>query len=122
MRPAAYPTALEDDGDDFADMASLAAQYDADPDMAPRMQEARKRFVATHLQGEQSLRALRMMLGLSQTELGQAIGSDQGHVSRIELGRIDPNQIHASTVKSLARVLGRSADEILELLHVGEGA
>ncbi|MFC0677492.1 helix-turn-helix transcriptional regulator [Lysobacter korlensis] len=113
---------LEDDSDDFADMASLAAQYDADPVMAPLMHEARKSFVQTYLPGELSIRSLRLAQGLSQEALAQAIGSNQGHVSKIELGRIDPNQIHASTVKSLAKVLGRTADEILDLLHVGEDA
>lgn len=56
------------------------------------------------------LRALRQQRGMSQTELGTALGLTQSNVSAIERGTRGPT-LHQ--VAKFAKVLGVSTDEIL---------
>lgn len=58
-----------------------------------------------------NLRAVRVGLNLSQEEVGQRAGLQQGEVSRIEAGKRDPQ---VSTLIRLADALGINPGSLLE--------
>ena len=70
-------------------IGDLARELEADPDMAPRMERARRALAQT-LDGHPTLRQLRLSAGLSQTVLAQRAGTTQSYVARIESGSLDP--------------------------------
>lgn len=76
------------------DVLARTAMLEADPRKAKALERARERL-ATHLadvpRSESSLRQLRLSLGLSQAKLGEAIGTSQARIARIEAGREVPS-------------------------------
>lgn len=59
----------------------------------------------------QNIKARRISLGMTQTELANKMGyADKGMISRIESGKID---IPLSKVKAFASVLGVSASDLM---------
>ena len=57
----------------------------------------------------QSLAALRLQSGLSQTQLAEKLGTQQSNVSRLEN---NPSDVQVSTVMKLAEALQRPATEV----------
>lgn len=58
----------------------------------------------------ENVRHLRKGLGLSQTDLAEAIGTDQQAVGLIEIRRANPT---LRTIENLARVLGMTVPDLL---------
>jgi XRE family transcriptional regulator, fatty acid utilization regulator len=56
-----------------------------------------------------NVKRLRLAQGLTQDELGKRVGTDKGHISRIESEGLDPRH---STVRALAVALGASLDDL----------
>lgn len=54
-----------------------------------RLREGRRCLAAAYQDEPDSLRSLRLKAGLSQSDLAEAIGATQPHVSRIEAGKCD---------------------------------
>lgn len=57
----------------------------------------------------QSLAALRLQSGLSQTQLAEKLGTQQSNVSRLEN---NPSDVQVSTVMKLAEALQKPATEV----------
>lgn len=93
----------------------------ANPRRQASLERARKRLGEWLGQEEAGvgLAALRLKAGLSQTELGQRIGMAQSNVSRLEREPGDPS---SSTVRSLAKALGVSADDVLNAIECSRAA
>lgn len=72
------------------------------------MVAARKRDRA--LQSGQRVKAARLFLQMSQTQVARACDITEGAYRAIELGRSEPR---TKTLRALCEVLGRSADWIL---------
>lgn len=93
-----------------------ASRLSANPRRQASLERARKRL-GEWLGKEDAgtgLAALRLKAGLSQTELGHRIGMAQPNVSRLEREPGDPS---SSTVRSLAKALNVSADDVLAALE-----
>ena len=80
------------------------ARFEADPEKAALMTEARSNFArAVFKDGVATLRSLRLSRGLSQEQLAAKLKTAQSHISLIEMGKNDPG---TDTIVSLAEVLG----------------
>lgn len=60
-----------------------------------------------------TIKKLRKEQGLTQEQLGEAIGASQTYIADLESGRRDINNISAETLVRLADVLGTSAEYII---------
>lgn len=67
-----------------------------------KLREARAWLSDAYVDSPNSLRALRLRAGFSQTELAAAIGASQAHLSRIEAGKCD---IQLRTARRLSEAL-----------------
>jgi transcriptional regulator with XRE-family HTH domain len=56
-----------------------------------------------------NVKRLRLAKGLTQEALGDLVGTDKGHISRIESEGLDPRH---STVRALAVALDTSLDDL----------
>ncbi len=82
----------------------IVARFDRDPVMQDELLDARRWMADTVLAGKPvTLRTLRLRKGLSQTQLADAIGTQQPHVARIESGQAD---LRLDTCRRIARALG----------------
>ncbi len=70
----------------------LVAEFEADPEMAPLLAEARRAIAHEwYSDGAPTLARLRLEAGLSQAQLAGRVATSQSHVARIELGQVDPS-------------------------------
>lgn len=97
----------------FEDIDAAVAQLERDPDRRSALARARQRLGA-RLRGQAGgLAQLRLLRGLSQKQLAEAIGTSQPHIARIENGR---DNVLLATANELARALEVQLDEINEAL------
>ncbi len=59
----------------------------------------------------ENLREIRVSKNITQSELAEKLGADKSFVSNIENGKTNPT---LSTITSLAKALGVSANELLK--------
>lgn len=96
----------------FRSVEDRLAEVAGNPKRAEALAKARRRL-ATTLQPDAPLAALRMRCGLSQRELAERIGTSQSRLSRIEGGLDDPR---LSTVRKLADALAVDVNTIEEAI------
>lgn len=86
-------------------LASVLARHATDPAKAALMAEARKKVSQTMYKDEQNtLIALRLAEGLSQTQLAELAGSTQPYIARIERGQVDPGTDMISRIATALKV------------------
>lgn len=61
------------------------------------------------------LKEIREKKNISMYELAKLSGVDRGNISRMESGKLKPENITIGTLVKLARVLNVNIDEILDL-------
>jgi predicted transcriptional regulator len=72
-------------------LESVIAQFESDREFAQAMSESRKGLAQLLYSDEpETLAALRLNAGLSQTQLAQLLETSQSYIARIEAGRVDP--------------------------------
>jgi DNA-binding XRE family transcriptional regulator len=86
-------------------LADFMAEFEADPDIAPRLSDAR-RALSGVLDQTCTLRGLRLAAGLSQAKLAAGANTTQAYIARIESGTVDPG---TDMVARLATALGTDA-------------
>ncbi len=74
---------------------------------------AEKREKVRGLEYENNLKEIRTKAGLSQRELGKAIGRPQTFISRIEVGEILPANMTVRNLYRLAESLGCRIEDII---------
>ena len=85
-------------------LASVITEFESDPEMAQQIASARKTLAQTIYSDEpDTLSALRLAAGFSQSQLANAIGTSQPHIARIERGQTDPG---TSLISRIAGALG----------------
>jgi hypothetical protein len=89
-------------------LADFMAEFEADPDMAPRLSEAR-RALSGVLDEASTLRSLRLSAGLSQAKLAALANTSQAYVARVESGTLDPG---TDMLSRLAAALGVDAVKV----------
>lgn len=95
-RPLALPNTIS--------LEALTAEFEADEAMAQHMATARQELAPLlYGEGAQTLSALRLASGLSQSQLAQRVGTSQPHIARIERGNNDPT---TEVVARIAVALG----------------
>ncbi len=73
-------------------IGDLVEEFSADPGMAAAIVTARQNLAKTLYSDEiDSLSALRLLAGLSQSQLAERVGTSQSHIARIEAGQTDPS-------------------------------
>jgi plasmid maintenance system antidote protein VapI len=98
----------------FVSIDDVVAEHANDPARQAALKEARRWLVETFHNGEiDSLRALRLSKGMSQSELATKIGSTQAHIARIEAGA----NVQVDTLLRLAEALGEQP-ELIFRLHI----
>jgi predicted transcriptional regulator len=71
---------------------SVTRKHEADPKKAQLLADARKNLALTLYADEpETLSALRLTAGLSQTQLAMLVETSQPHIARIEGGQNDPS-------------------------------
>jgi DNA-binding XRE family transcriptional regulator len=99
---------------------TLLQEFEADPDMARRMAESRRRLAETMYADEpEGFSALRLAAGFSQAQLASAVGTSQSHISGIERGHTDPG---TDVVARLAEVLGVSEVDAFRAIRLQRAA
>jgi transcriptional regulator with XRE-family HTH domain len=83
------------------------ADLEADPSMAPRLEDAR-RALSGILDTTNTLRRLRLAAGFSQASLAAAAKTTQTYIARVEAGTLDPG---TDMLARLAGALG--TDEVI---------
>lgn len=84
-------------------LSSLMAEFEADGEMAEHLADARRSLGQQLYADEpQTLSALRLMAGLSQTRLAELANTTQPHVAKIENGKTDPG---TDTIARIAQAL-----------------
>lgn len=85
-------------------LASLVTEFEADPEMAQHLTEARQNLaVELYADEPETLSALRLAAGLSQAQLAERVGTYQPYIVRLERGQADPS---TDMIARLARALG----------------
>jgi len=87
-------------------LGAIMRRLEAKPDMAARLDAARRNLGRMLEREPNSLRALRLGAGMSQTKLAEKAGTTQPYIARIESGRADPG---TDMLERLAEALGISA-------------
>lgn len=95
----------------FSAFDELVDSLENNPIESALLHEDRKWIAKQFYQDSVTLASLRLQLGLSQKQLGQACGIEQPHVSRYELGRHEPSLTTAAT---MAKALGVNIDLYLQ--------
>lgn len=95
------------------DISTRMKRVESDPRRAKALAKARaglgRWMVEEPTMSGQSLAALRLQSGLSQTQLAEKLGTQQSNVSRLEN---NPSDVQVSTVMKLAEALQRPATEV----------
>jgi ribosome-binding protein aMBF1 (putative translation factor) len=99
--------------DGFVDIDDVAAEFDADPNMAPLMEQARRDLAQRFYADQRSLAGLRLQRGWSQARLASEAQTSQSHIARIESGEKDAR---LDTIMRLARCLNVSVGDLAEIL------
>lgn len=96
-------------------LSSFLDEFDALPDVAKNLQAARKDLGSqlAEMKGGETLKELRLLRGLSQSELAKAIGTSQSRMSRLEARREPPSE---ETMRALCRVLEIDPNTLFEAL------
>lgn len=93
----------------------LIDEFEADPDMAQRMAQARHKLAETLYADEpDTFSALRLAAGLSQTQLAERADTTQSHIARIESGKTDPS---TDMVVRIANALGVDAGRTFDAIR-----
>jgi DNA-binding XRE family transcriptional regulator len=91
-------------------LKSVLQKYEADPNRAALLAEARRQFGKTVANGgSESLRSLRLQAGLSQDQLAVKCATAQSHIAKIELGQTDPG---TDTIARIAESIGQPAERV----------
>lgn len=89
-------------------LSSLMAEFEADDEMAEHLADARRSLGQQLYADEpQTLSALRLTAGLSQTRLAELANTTQPHIAKIESGKTDPG---TDTIARIAQALGIDDD------------
>lgn len=89
-------------------LSSLMAEFEADGEMADHLANARRSLGQQLYADEpQTLSALRLTAGLSQTLLAELANTTQPHVAKIESGKTDPS---TDMIARIAQALGIDDD------------
>lgn len=94
----------------------MVAAHESNPRRAAAIRRARQRL-AEHLEtagAGQTLGAMRLAKGLSQTQLANTVGVMQPYIARLETGK--ESNPKARIIKKLRVALGVTADQILDAL------
>jgi ribosome-binding protein aMBF1 (putative translation factor) len=96
-------------------LQAIVAAREADPVFAAHLRSARQ-DLGMRAFGEQaqSLRALRLSAGLSQTQLAKKISTVQSHVARVESGKNDPG---TDLIVRIALALGVKAEVVFNAVR-----
>jgi DNA-binding transcriptional regulator YiaG len=89
-------------------LADFTAEFEADPDIAPRLSDARRALSAV-LDKTCTLRSMRLAAGLSQAKLAAGANTSQAYVARVESGTLDPG---TDMLSRLATALGTDAVKV----------
>lgn len=101
----------------YRDIDEIVNELSADPDFKAALPEARAE-VARGLYGDvRTLASLRLLRGLSQSELAQAVETSQPAIAFYESGKRQPM---LDTAKRIADVLQISLDELYDLLNASQ--
>lgn len=95
-------------------LAALIRKLEAKPDMAVRLEKARRTFGEMLEPKSDSLRALRLAAGLPQVKLAERAGTTQSYIARIESGRLDPG---TDMLERLAAAVGVPAVKVFEAVR-----
>lgn len=91
-----------------------AIREEADPAFKARIARARRAWADTaYPDSPDSLAKLRLSKGLSQTQLGNLVGTSQAHIAKIEAGQV---RILLETANRLASALEIDVSRLSELL------
>lgn len=86
-------------------LESVIAQFESDREFAQAMSESRKELAQLLYSSEtETLAALRLNAGLSQTQLAQLLGTSQSYIARIEAGRVDPGTEMVAKIASVLSI------------------
>lgn len=89
-------------------LSSLMAEFEADGEMAQHLADARRSLGQQLYADEpQTLSALRLAAGFSQTQLAERANTTQPHIAKIESGRTDPG---TDTIGRIAQALDIEED------------
>lgn len=88
----------------YTTIDELIAEFERDPEAKEELRRGRKWLARTVYRDQpKSLRVLRLLKGMSQAQLAEAIGTQQPHIARIENGQAD---VRLETCRRIAKVLG----------------
>lgn len=84
-------------------LSDFVKTFEADPGVAGHLVQARKSLAAA-VEGEiETIRALRLRMGLSQALLAERAKTQQSYIARLEAGTVDPG---TEMIDRLADALG----------------
>jgi ribosome-binding protein aMBF1 (putative translation factor) len=86
-------------------LADVVAEFEGTPGFTDHMVRARQEL-ADVLDELETVRKLRLLVGLSQAKLALEAGTQQSYVARLEAGKLDPG---TDMIARLAEVLGVDA-------------
>ncbi|MBS0374791.1 MAG: helix-turn-helix transcriptional regulator [Proteobacteria bacterium] len=95
-------------------ISDILREFEADPDMSPRLARARRDLARILEPSGRSLRALRLAAGLSQTAVAEGADSTQSYIARIESRTADPS---TEMIGRIASALGRSPAEVFAVIY-----
>ncbi len=88
----------------YTTIDELIEEFERDPEAKEELRRGRKWLARTVYRDQpKSLRVLRLLKGMSQAQLAEAIGTQQPHIARIENGQAD---VRLETCRRIAKVLG----------------
>lgn len=102
---------LEENLDDYISVSEVVSRYESDPSRRQALVEARKELAQDPALAN-TLSALRLRLGLSQSDLAAIYGTSQPHIARIEAG----DDVRVSTVRKLSAALQVTPEVILNAI------
>ncbi len=95
-------------------LTSLLSEYESDPEMARHLADARRNIARTFYADEpETLSALRLAAGFSQTRLAEGASTYQSYIARLELGQADPS---TDMISKIATALGVEADRVFRAI------
>ena len=103
----------------YTTIDDVVAEFERDPAMHEELLEGRRWIADTVLAGQPvTMRTLRLRRGLSQTQLAEAIGTQQPHIARIERGQAD---LRLDTCRRIASALGIDLNTLNQALQAETG-
>jgi len=86
----------------FTNIDDLVAEFEKDPEAQAALAEGRKWVVETYYDDFETISAIRLKKGWSQTHLAEVMGTSQSHIARIEKGR---DNLTLKTLRGLCKAL-----------------